>query len=413
MGDISSLYPAPPSPQSALGGIGGINPLQLVDTIQAMQLRNIQIQREQGQLPAAVQQPAAVLQGTNIDNATHLMQQRDAARQILDGFVAPLSDKPDISAADVENARISAYQNYHDVMPLELLHGYFDGILKDPTGRGRAPADIATQLKLIRNRAAGPGATIQPTEGESDPTTGQPAKVTVGRGALAGARPVGLAPGAPASIDAMNKDLIRTGSFASDIYPLQQAMEKINALGPGGTAPGSKTRQEYESFAYGLAPQLSKYIGVDASKIKNYAELEKYLTQAVQARAGNFGVHTDAGLATATSGSPNVHVVDLATKDLIRAGIGIARMERAQVMQAAQAGPTGYLAAKADFAGQQDPRAFQIDMMSPDEIKSLSKTLKGPALDRFNSSLRAAIRSGVLTHPDSKIQARIMGGGQQ
>jgi len=192
----------------------------------------------------------------------------------------------------------------------------------------------------------------------------------------------------------MQADLARESSYGQDIVPLTKALALAQKLGPGGMAPGSKGRQDFESFMYGLAPQLVPAAMQD--KIKNYAELEKYLTNNASQRAQNLGPHTNEGLATAVTGSPNVHINDLAGIDLIKVQLALRKMEHAQVLQAAQGGGPNYTANKSGMAPQFDPRAFAIDTMSPDEIQKLQTTLKGPERARFNRSLKAAIDAGVI-----------------
>src|SRR5208282_4936563 len=99
MPDPSSLYPQPPTQQQGL--LSG-NPLQLIQTLGALQDYAIKsrqapalgqrpetdLQRAQTELgvqqrgaPALGAQPGANLAGTNIQNATALIQQQDLARR--------------------------------------------------------------------------------------------------------------------------------------------------------------------------------------------------------------------------------------------------------------------------------------------------------------------------------------------
>jgi len=210
--------------------------------------------------------------------------------------------------------------------------------------------------------------------------------------------------GAQESSNVMQADLARAGTFSDDLYPLNQALDLAKKLGPGGMGPGSKGRQEFESFLYGLAPSLVPPEMRD--KIKTYAELEKYLINNASQRAQNLGPHTNDGLAAATTGSPNVHINDLAGVDLIKAQIGLRRMEHVRTLENSKKGPVAYLGEKSKWGVNQDPRAYMIDMMTPEQVKKLHDSLKGEDRKRFNNSLRAAIESGVVAAPEAQSAAR-------
>jgi hypothetical protein len=144
-------------------------------------------------------------------------------------------------------------------------------------------------------------------------------------------------------------------------------------------------------------PTLARWIpGVSPGDIQNYDEAKKYLTQATMGRLAGFGHGTDQQLATALTGNPNVNISNMAAVDVTKMAIAARRMEHAQTLMAAGAGPVGYSQASANFAAGQDPRAYMIDLMEPDQIKKLQATLKGPERARFNTSLQAAINAGVI-----------------
>ena len=160
------------------------------------------------------------------------------------------------------------------------------------------------------------------------------------------------------------------------------------------------TTDEYAERRERLLIQvIARWTGVDPEKISNYSEVEKYLTQGLQGRAANFGAHTDMQLATTASGSPNVHITDLAGVPLIKATIAMRRMEQAQILENSKFGGPQYTDEAGKWAVRQDPRAYMLDMLPPEQVKQLQTTLKGPERARFNASLRAAIRSGVVTPP--------------
>ena len=374
MADLSALYPQPPQqntnlladPAKAIGLLSGIQDYRL----------------KQEQFNALSQQPAAALQGQNISNASAQQAQQEAASRavsrIMGGYLAGIH-KP--GPDDVRSAAAFAARSLPDVATR------YPDIISAASATGRRNPG------LLINSGLSP-------EGQSGEVTGTPTSagqqtiLKVPASNMGIGRVTSLPQGSDISSSAMQADLAREGSYQSDINPLRKALELAQKLGPGGMAPGSKGRQEFESFVYGLAPSLVPANMQD--KIKNYAELEKYLVNNASQRAQNLGPHTNEGLATATTGSPNVHINDLAGVDLIKAQLAIRNMEHAQVMQAAKGGGPNYTTNKAAFSSLHDPRAYAINTMSPDDIKKLQATLKGPERAKFNQSLRAAIDSGVV-----------------
>ena len=394
MADISALYPQPPAaPQPQQGLLSG-DPLRLVGMLG--ELQKIQLLRQQ--MPALAQQPAANLQGTNLVNANtalanvtaRLAQQADAQHRVAAGLGAmiPAGASPD----DVHSATAYFARSNPDIARQfpDMIPAAADVILKHPKGIGAGRA-------ILLNSALSPGEASGRVVGP--PTaSGAPTTMSVPQANLAGAGIVtGTPPGSETSAGVMQADLARAGTYSSDIFPLNRALELAKSLGPGGMGPGTEGRQKFESYVYSLMPQL---VPQEAqNKIKNYAELEKYLINNTQNRAQNLGPHTNEGLATAVTGSPNVHINDLAGIDLIKAQIALRKMEQTQTMQSVKAGPVGYTTVKPQISAQLDPRAFHIENMEPAEIQRLQKTLKGPERARFNASLRAGIESGVITPP--------------
>jgi hypothetical protein len=150
-----------------------------------------------------------------------------------------------------------------------------------------------------------------------------------------------------------------------------------------------------------LSPTIARWAGIDPNELKDYAKADKYLTQAVQTRAAGFGAHTDQQLATTISGSPNVHINDLAVDDVLKAMIATRRAEQAQTMEARKAGPIGYSDAAGSWSARNDIRAFSLDQLTPEgRAKLLGSLKKGtPEWTRFNNSLRSAYENGLMTPP--------------
>lgn len=263
--------------------------------------------------------------------------------------------------------------------------------------RAMAILDYARKFSSNPNAVAPPHAGAGPRAAPSSRAAQYPGGVTVPSVTS------GLPLGSDESSKLRQADLARAGNFGQDMFPWQQALDAVNGLkekyGKGYFAPGSKGRQEFESYFYGLSPTVARWMGVDEDKIKDYAKADKYLTQAVQSRAANFGVHSDQGLATTISGSPNVGVNDLAVDEVLKASMAVRQAEHAQTLSAAKAGPVGYSQAKSDWASTHDIRAFLLDKISDEARAKLVGSIKPgtPERDRFNRTLSEAYETGLMT----------------
>jgi hypothetical protein len=426
MPDASALYPQPPQQQQ--GALS--DPSKLMGFIQAAQAAKIFTARQaigrawqnnlnpdgslnvQGAAQEIKNNPDAGIlapeaysnvlaqHGQMIANDTAAFDQFAKQNGFAQQWLAARANQPNVTAEDLNNDAASLSRNTDPrALPSSVINSVIDNIKNDPGG-------IHGGLLNLRNRVIGAAGATQPIEGP--PQAGTGAKTTIPLGAtgygpggqqsgIPGQIVTGLPPGSGESALAMQEDLKRAGTYSSDIYPLNKALEFAQKLGPGGMGPGTQGRQAFESYVYSLMPQLVPEAMQE--KIKNYAQLEKYLTNVTQNQAQNFGVHTDAGLATSATGSPNVHINDLAGVDLIKARIGLRNMEQAQIIQATKAGPQNYTAEKARIAGQQDPRAYMLHTKTPEEIDALDKSLKGSERAKFNASLEAAKSAGILTEP--------------
>lgn len=396
MGDVASpSYPGAPPPSQGLLQGDPSRAVGLLGQIQDFQIR-------QQQAPALGQIPAASLAGQHIANATAQQAQEAAATAtIRNALATSLAGTPNPTADDVHSAIVNVSRaNPHIAVTMPgIINAQGDFLLKD------GPKGIKTNAGTLLNMGLSPEGASSRVAGPPD-ASGAPTSISVPQANQGGPKGIqtGLAPGSEESARVMQGDLSRAGNFGQEIFPWQQALQKIQALGPGGTGPGTKGRQDFESFLYAASPQISTMLGVDPKKIENYAEAEKYLTNATQQRAAGFGSHTDMQLATALSGSPNVHINDLAAENVTKAAIALRRMEHAQTLQNATGGPVSYTSNKAKWAASQDPRAYALDMMTPAQIQALDKSLKGSERAKFNASLKAAQDSGVLTPPQASGQ---------
>jgi hypothetical protein len=357
--------------------------------------------------------------GTALSNTgTQFDVQGKQIQFVRDGLGA-LADKPNLTKTDLQHYIVRAARNTN--VPTEMLHSFVENAPDDPK---KLREYVVTQ----RNLALGSAGAATPTAGP--PTAaGEPTSITTGQAGYERAgvgvqprgtggvapsanpsaqRPIGmvtgLPPGAEKSATIYYDDLAHARNYGQEVVPWQQALDKMNELkakyGSGYLGPGTKGRQEFQSFAFSLAPTLARWAGVDPTKLKDYAQIEKYLTQATQARASSFGANTDLGLRTAITGNPSIHINDMAAEDVTKMALALRRMEQVQTLQNAPHGQVQYAAETAKWATKQDPRAYAIDLMPPEQVKKLQKELKGREREKFNASLRAAIESGVIIPPN-------------
>lgn len=441
--NINALYPQPQTPQP---GLMTGDPSRLIGMVGQMQ--QIQGRNAMGEAWRNALQPDG-----SIDHATLMKGAANAGVMAPDAVTAALAqrqqdqqyqaaqfeqgvkqnnyamslfgsyaDKPTVTNEDIHNLTTNIARNFPK-MPISAINNWSRSLLAmDPVKRKET-------IGMMRNAAMGPEAQTTPDTGAPQAGTGAPVSINRGQAALErsgiGGAPgagtgapapmpgqgpapvaqrgiVGLPPGSDKSSTEMQNDLIHAGNWGQEMLPLNQALDAANRLktkyGTGYFAPGSEGRQEFQSFWYGVSPKFAQFLGVDPAKLQDYAEAKKYLTQATASRVGGFGAGTEAQLKTAAGGSPSVNINDMAVDGVLKMMIAARRMEHVQTLQSAQQGGPKYTDNKAKWSTKQDPRVYMIDLMPPDEIRKLDKSLKGKDREKFNSSLAAAVETGVISY---------------
>ena len=142
--------------------------------------------------------------------------------------------------------------------------------------------------------------------------------------------------------DLFANDQAAAALYGARTFPLKQAIPLMDKLGEGGTGPGSETLNHLKSFFLTQTPQSLKDLGATPDKINvaNYDELKKYLTQYAQRQAEALGPHTNQGLSTTLTGQPNVEISNMAGAQLLRATLGVERMNHAKTLAFMQSGKT-------------------------------------------------------------------------
>lgn len=239
----------------------------------------------------------------------------------------------------------------------------------------------------------------------------EPAAGATGVPGAGGAPTTGLPLGAATPIEASGQQYAEAqkaaSTFGARVLPLRQA---IDLLSDTETGPGSQTANQFRSFLISMANQglLPKSITPNAINQAKFDELRKYMSNYITNIP--FAAGSDAKMAEAISGNPNVELSSLANRDLARVMVGVERFRQAQYLgftQAAEAGAFGERAKTdpnyaaqhygnwaAKFNTQYDIRAFGVDLMggfqSPAVKKLYASLPDDKAKQRFVSSMKFA-----------------------
>ena len=305
------------------------------------------------------------------------------------------------------------------------------GLIPGTTGRGPAPMPAA----LLNGGAsggqqpqAGAGASggSTPQAGGLDPwadSPAPPATASGGNPAAASPMPVELGPGQSAGLTtagtasaaqwaALQSQVGGTaagGGSAGRIYQLQKSLGLLNQLGTQGTGPSAAGTQAVVSYAQSLPVIGGLVAGVSSpADIANYDEANKYLTAYAAARAGAHGGTTDSQLATTLSSNASTHISNLAAQDVVKANLGLERMDQAQAQafQNAKDPTTGQPLTPDQFSNfsanwnqSMDPRAFVADQLSPQQVTGLVNGMAPSDLAKFQNTYSTAIKNGWMAPP--------------
>lgn len=348
--------------------------------------------------------------GQAITNATNQFGLDTSKLQFAQKTLGALASNPNVQPSDVAGWAANAARAGVDP---DIVHG----VLNDAYKSGNDPKALRKALAGQAIMSMGTGA----LEGTAGPPNdeGQIPQITKGEAILrqtgsmpdqtktgmATSNPPGYQESAVAGANLRSDMRNRASTFGADMYPMTQLLSKLETAGPQGVGPGSQELNTMKSFVQSnlnWLPGADKIIG-DPTKIQNYDEASKYATNLAGARAAQYGHGTDQAMATSLVGSPNTHISQLAGVDLTKAIIGLRRMDQAQALEAdakdVPVGKTGSWAAK--WATNVDPRAFMVDLMNPDQLSNLQKTLAKNPKDyaKFNNSVKMAIDHGIITQP--------------
>jgi hypothetical protein len=238
----------------------------------------------------------------------------------------------------------------------------------------------------------------------SGPTAGSPVP-----GAASATPPgtfqAGLPPGQAAAADTAGigsaNDLhslySSVATSGARLYQLNTALSSLQALGTTGTGPGTAERNNIASYLQSI-PGVANVLGIDPTKIANFDEATKYLTAYASNQAANMGAGTDAKLATALSGNASTHISNLAGVNVVKATIGLERMQQAQAQAFQQSGlpAAQYDQWSASWNKSADARAYTFDLMTPQQRASTLGTMTGGARTQFLNQVWSAAQNGFI-----------------
>lgn len=217
---------------------------------------------------------------------------------------------------------------------------------------------------------------------------------------LPAAAPMGEASAAEAAAGQsgtlLASDRANAADFGRQVYPLEQAIPKLEALGKTGTGPGSEEFNQFKSFL-----QTAGLPGLDTDKIKNFDQAKKYLTDWVMA---NGSAGTNDKLAASFASNASVNISNAAAVEVAKAALALRRMKQAQVAAFESSGlpERDYARWSAEWNRKQDPRVFGFDLMTAPQRAKVIGSIPPGKREEFMFAVQEAQKYGLLRAPTSK-----------
>lgn len=188
-------------------------------------------------------------------------------------------------------------------------------------------------------------------------------------------------------------DRANNADYVRQVFPLEQAIPKLEKLGKTGTGPGAEELNNVKSFLQTLGIP-----GFDQSKIKNFDEAHKYLTDWVMA---NGNASTNDKLAASFASNASTKISNAAAVDVAKSALAIRRMKKAQqeAFEATGLPESQYTRWASQWNAKQDPRVYGFDMMSPKQRMDVLKSLPAAKRDAFMFDVQNAEQMGLIKPP--------------
>jgi hypothetical protein len=319
--------------------------------------------------------------GQMISNATNQFNLGAGQNDYVVRTLGPLVNNPNVNKDDVAQVIPNLVRAG---VPPAMVYGWYAGLPSGGSGLRRA-------LGNINSVAMGAGAATSRVQG---PPSAGGASTTTSLGSTAygaGATPTELTPQAKADIDEYTGDQTKAATTLANVRPLQQALPLIQQLGNTEFGPPSPGFTKLKATLAGLG-----VIDPNTSDGSVRQEVGKYLLR--YASGAQAAGRSDQALSAAMGSNPNPDtMMKPAVLGVLKNQIGLDRMDAA--LPLAAGGAPGYKPFKSTYYQNMDPRAFQFDLMSPQERAALQTSLgpKGsPAYQKFINSYKIAKQTGMI-----------------
>jgi hypothetical protein len=178
-----------------------------------------------------------------------------------------------------------------------------------------------------------------------------------------------------------------------------------DALANITTAPG-KDWQNTLASALNATPVLGDALramgAVDPTKIRDFDEFKKILTNYASSVSGSLGTGTDARLNAAVTGNANPGISKLANEDILTKTIAAEKMRAAQDYAFQNSGLTTdkFNQWQSQWNKNVNPDAFVFTSMSPTQQQAFLKRQSPQQLTQFKSDLGKLVRAGIIQMPE-------------
>jgi hypothetical protein len=142
----------------------------------------------------------------------------------------------------------------------------------------------------------------------------------------------------------------------------------------------------------------------DPTKIRDFDEFKKILTNYASSVSGSLGTGTDARLNAAVTGNANPGISNLANEDIIAKTIAAEKMRAAQDYAFQNSGLTTdkFNQWQSQWNKNVDPQAFVFASMNPAQQQAFLKRQSPQQLAEFKSNLGKLVRAGIIEMPTAQ-----------
>lgn len=434
---IAGLYPQPPQPGAGVPSLLN-NPIGTAIGINQMQIMQLERQRLIGQQaagnalfqginPQGIFDPSAAVsaaragpplgaagsefasgvlanRAANTDAASKALGLGMANSASLDAILSPYATRVDASGNPVPISKEDAYNiktrlAAAGINPATVSAADLNSAIK-----------IGSAAKVAALRSAGVPAAIQPMPGTptaGGATTTVPAAAALGGGPRVTGNVPGLAPAAEAIGAASGAQAVALTN-ASDTSPVRKGM--LGNLEGDLKQFTSGQGADWQNIAKNWANRnvLPTSLQFDPKSIASQEQFNKQAEQLAQQQfAAIGGTGTDAKFGSAFKANPDDTLSQMGNQGIIRLLKGnedaIQAKNKAWLdWQAAGHPPQSYPQFAARFNQTFDPRVYQAQYMSKDDLRKMASSMSGPEFQAFKANIAAAKASGYASGPGAQ-----------